>query len=141
MKPWRGKAARGCRTRHEVRGDLTARRLPSGCGPGRLTPALGCRAVRGRDADEVEAGVFGEIDFTHTALAYLLQNLVMRDGLTNHTTPPSCAIQLGKCYDLRGFMAMGKGGDDPSERGGGCTFPKGVPGGVKGNGNCQTLMK
>ena len=66
-----GEAVRGCRTWYEGRGDLTARRLPSGCGAGRLTPALGCRAVRGRDADEVEAGVLGEIDFAHAALADL----------------------------------------------------------------------
>ena len=57
--------------------------------------------VRGRDADEVGAGVFGEIDFAHTAMAYLFQNRVMLDGLTNHTTPPCYAMQLWKYYDLR----------------------------------------
>ncbi len=95
MKPWRGTAVRGCRTWHKGRGHLTARRLPSGCGAGRLTPALGCRAVRGRDADEVESGVFGEIDFAHTSLAYFLKNLVMANGRADHTIPPHCAVQLG----------------------------------------------
>jgi len=40
MKPWRGTAVRGCRSWHEGRGHLTARRLPSGCGAGRLNPPM-----------------------------------------------------------------------------------------------------
>ncbi len=42
----------------------------------------------------VQAGVFGEINFAHTPLADLLQNLVMANGLTDHTIPPTCAVQL-----------------------------------------------
>ncbi len=56
---------------------------------------------KGLEGDfSVQAGVFGEIDFAHTPLADLLENLVMTDGLADHTIPPHCAMRLGTMLSL-----------------------------------------
>ena len=43
----------------------------------------------------VQAAIFGEIDLSHTSLAYFLKNLVMTNGRADHTILPHCAVQLG----------------------------------------------
>ncbi len=53
-----------------------------------------------------KVAIFGQIDFAHSPLAYLFQDLVMATVLTDHTTPPR-AMQFGSL--LRGEVLKGNG--------------------------------
>ncbi|MEE8114648.1 MAG: hypothetical protein V3T23_09865, partial [Nitrososphaerales archaeon] len=55
-----------------------------------------------------QPSILGAVDFSHTALADLLKNVVMRDGRADHGTHPHCATaNFVQCYVARGLKAMG----------------------------------
>ncbi len=66
----------------------------------------------------VQLGIGGPVHLSHPALAYLLKNLVMADGRTEHGTPPSSCKQIcPRCYAVRLLKTMNKSSPSSRSRG------------------------